>query len=289
MKNFYISFIGQLILTAGCMLILHSCAEKPQPITDPAARVGNRWLSKAEVRRNIPAGVSGQDSIKAANAIIKNWVENEATMIVAERNIPDTEEIDKLVENYRRELLMWEYRRRKIEENVIEPMMTEQQLDEYISKHAGAYILDHPIIKGIYIKISDNAHELNDVRQLYTSDKADDIDKLDKLIESAVSYEYFRDTWRNWHHIADRIPYDGFDSNPEEYPMVKKNLDHRFDGYVYLLHITDVISPGKPMPASYAKPFVIESIRREKALDFDKTIRQLLTSEALADGTAQIF
>ena len=90
---------------------------------------------------------------------------------------------------------MWEYRRRKIEENVIEPMMTEQQLDEYISKHAGAYILDHPIIKGIYIKISDNAHELNDVRQLYTSDKADDIDKLDKLIESAVSYEYFRDTY----------------------------------------------------------------------------------------------
>ncbi|MDE5935249.1 MAG: hypothetical protein K2G95_05710, partial [Muribaculaceae bacterium] len=95
----------RLLIPLITIILLQACSDKTQPINDPAARVGDRWLSKSEVRRNIPAGVSESDSIKAANAFINNWVENEATMIVAERNIPDTEEINRLVENYRRELL----------------------------------------------------------------------------------------------------------------------------------------------------------------------------------------
>ncbi|MDE6094465.1 MAG: hypothetical protein K2F61_06795, partial [Muribaculaceae bacterium] len=191
----------RLLIPLITIILLQACSDKTQPINDPAARVGDRWLSKSEVRRNIPAGVSESDSIKAANAFINNWVENEATMIVAERNIPDTEEINRLVENYRRELLMWEYRKRKAEENVTDPVLTEDQIEEYISLNADAFILDHPIVKGIYIKIPEDAPELNEVIKLYQSDRPDDIDRLDKSVSSAVNYEYFRDTWMNWLHI----------------------------------------------------------------------------------------
>lgn len=278
-----------ILITVSAITLFASCEKKTQPIDDPAARVGNRWLSKSEVRRNIPAGVSESDSMKAANAFINNWVENEAAMIVAERNIPDTEEIDRLVENYRRELLMWEYRRRMADENVSEPVVTDSRLDEYISSHPGDFILSGPVVKGIYIKIPEDAPELADILKIYKSDRTDDIDRLDKLVGSAVNYEYFRDKWKDWQHIEDRIPYDGFDKNPGAFPFTTRNLEHRFDGYVYLLHITDVVKPGSPMPTDYARPFVIEAIRRENALEYDKTLRQLLTAEALEDGTAQIF
>ncbi len=282
-------FLRLAALTAPFIMLLSACAEKKIPVDDPAARVGDRWLSKTEVRRNLPVGITGQDSIKAANAFINNWVENEASMLVAERNIPDTKEIDRLVEDYRRELLMWEYRRRKIDESISDPVLTPQQITDYITLHSKDYTLDYPIIKGIYIKIPEDATELDEVRRIYKSDRGDDIDKLDKLVGSAVNYEYFRDRWMDWRHIADRIPFDGFDTNPDAYPVNQKDLDHNFDGYVYLLHITDVIKPGNPMPESYAEPFVIEAIRRENALDYDRTLRQLLTSDALSDGTAQIF
>lgn len=274
---------------AAIIILAASCSEKKQPIDDPAARVGQRWLSKTEVRRNLPAGISGQDSIKAANAFINNWVANEAAMLVAEKNIPDTKEIDRLVEDYRRELLLWEYRRRKIDENISDPALTTTQIADYISAHPSDYTLDHSIVKGIYIKLPEESSELDEVRRLYKSDRPDDIDRLDKLITSAVNYEYFRDNWMDWRHIEDRIPFDGFDKNPGAYPVNQKNLDFTFDGYVYLLHITEVMKPGNPMPESYAEPFVIEALRRENALDYDRTLRQLLTSEALSDGTAQIF
>lgn len=133
----YCKLFRHILITVSAITLFASCEKKTQPIDDPAARVGNRWLSKSEVRRNIPAGVSESDSMKAANAFINNWVENEAAMIVAERNIPDTEEIDRLVENYRRELLMWEYRRRMADENVSEPVVPDSRLDEYISSHPG--------------------------------------------------------------------------------------------------------------------------------------------------------
>ena len=277
------------IFSSLFMVLIGACTEKKIPIEDPAARVGNRWLSKTEVRRNLPVGITGQDSIKAANAFINNWVENEASMLVAERNIPDTKEIDRLVEDYRRELLMWEYRRRKIDENITDPVLTPQQITDYITRHIQDYTLQNHIVKGIYIKIPEDAPELDEVRRLYKSDRGDDIDKLDKLVSSAVNYEYFRDDWMDWKHIEDRIPFDGFDSNFDAYPVNQKDLEHKFDGYVYFLHITDVIKSGNPMPESYAEPFVIESIRRENALEYDKTLRQLLTSDALSDGTAQIF
>lgn len=289
MAKYNTTYCRHLIVPLISIILFQACSEKTQPISDPAARVGDRWLSKSEVRRNIPAGVSEADSIKAANAFINNWVENEATMIIAERNIPDTEEINCLVENYRRELLMWEYRKRKAEENVTDPVLTEDQIEEYISLNADAFMLDHPIVKGIYIKIPEDAPELAEVIKLYQSDRPDDIDRLDKSVSSAVNYEYFRDTWMNWLQIEDRIPYDGFDKSPGTFPIDNKNLEHHFDGYVYLLHITEVIKPGNPMPSSYAQPFVIEAVKRENALDYDKTLRQLLTTEALDDGTAQIF
>ena len=271
------------------LLLSQACTKKKNSIDDPAARVGDHWLSKEDVRRNIPAGISGHDSITAAKTFINNWVENEAVMVVAERNIPDTEEIDRLVENYRRELLMWEYRRRKIDENISAPELSEQQIDEYINLYPDSYTLEYPIVKGVYLKISEDAPELKEIIKLYKSDRTEDIDKLEKLSSAAINYEYFRDKWMDWQHIENRIPYDGFINNPNAYPFTEKNLEHKYDGYVYLLHITDILKPGNTMPSSYARPFVIEAIQREKTLEYDKTLRQLLTSEALSDGTAQIY
>ena len=57
----------------------------------------------------MPFHISKDDSVLFAELYIKNWVEDVLLFDKAEGNIPDNAKIAKLVENYRRALIMHTY------------------------------------------------------------------------------------------------------------------------------------------------------------------------------------
>ena len=75
----------------------------------PLVELDGNFLYREDLQSVLPAGLSKDDSLLFAEHYIRNWVEDILLYDKAQSNIPNNGEIDKLVENYRKALIMHTY------------------------------------------------------------------------------------------------------------------------------------------------------------------------------------
>lgn len=100
--------------------LLCSC-KNTQPVEDSDAlvRVKDRVLRRSEVVDQIPRAVSSADSLLFAENIMKKWIKDALVYDVALRNLGnEKEDVDKLVEDYRRSLVRYRYQERLVREKL---------------------------------------------------------------------------------------------------------------------------------------------------------------------------
>lgn len=255
---------------------------------DVIVTVGNATLTRRQLVEQIPAGTAPADSTRLARAYIRSWIDGKLISEIASRNIGDLSEIDRMVEDYRNELIAYEYRRRMFDDRATS-VIAEDSLKAFYESDSSRFKLQMPVVKGIFIKLPDNAPGLEAARKYFRSKKIDDIDKLEKQgIDNAVSYDYFRDRWVDWEQIESRIPMD-FGSSPDNFLKSTRHVDFSHGGFTYLLDITDYMPSGATMPFEVAR----EQIRREliyrNRVKFDRDLRLELLREAGENGEVEIF
>lgn len=271
-----------MLLSAGCR---HS--DGNAAAAGEIAGIGDESLTHAELAAALPAGLSTDDSTRLAHAYIRNWVETRLAEDVAAGQV-DMEEIDRLTARYRRDLIMQRYRDMMFAEAEGNTQFSDSAVAAYYERHSADFVLQRPLIRGVYVKLPDDAPELPAIRRLYRSTRPDDIDRLEKaVLGSAIHYDYFRDRWIDWEHVEARIPYD-FGPVPADYVRSHRNLDVSLGGFTYLLEISDVLPAGSPMPKEAARPMIEERLLAERRRSFDATVRRQLFENALRDGTLRL-
>lgn len=255
---------------------------------DVLVRVGRSVLTKNEMNGLMPFGLSEADSVKFTRAYIRSWIDDKLVSEIASKNIGNTAQIDKMVDDYRKELIMWEYRRRMYESHAYN-VFSEDSIRLYYDAHKEDFRLEYPIVKGIYIKIADNAPRLDDVKKWYRSNRMVDIDNLEKYgITGAINYDYFRDKWVDWSQIESRIPYD-FGSNINAFIKNNRNFEVSVDGSTYLLDITDYLLPGAIMPIEFAQELIKELFINNRRLEYDRDLRRSLYEKGIEEGDVEVF
>lgn len=272
--------ILKLITAAGAALLTGACiggsSEMP---TDAIAIVDGEALTLSEVHANTPGALSPEDSLEFTNAYIRNWVDRKLISRVAARDI-NMAEVDRLVDEYREELIMNRYRREMVR-RADNTEFTTDSLMAYYNNHLGEFKLRNPMVKGVYLKVPDNAPRLNEIKRLYKSDRPVDVDKLEKAAAiAAVHYDYFRDRWIYWDQIEVRIPSDfpaGFLSNG-------KHFETSVGGFTYLLYITEVLPEGSTMPFDAARLVVHDRLLNSVRRRYDTQLRTELEARAIREG-----
>lgn len=251
------------------------------------AAVDGTELTRAMLDQATPKGLAPDDSTRFARAYIRNWIDTRLVEDVAARAV-DMDEIDRLVEQYRRDAIMRAYRDRAFDAEQAGTTFSDSLVADYYDRHSSELRLQRPLIKGVYIKLPDDARELPAVRRLYRSTRPADIDRLEKeVLGSAIHYDYFRDRWIDWEQVEARIPYD-FGANPADYVAAHRNLDVSLGGFTYLLEISDVLPAGSVMPLATARPLIEERLTAEKRRAFDAALRTRMVDRALARGTLRL-
>ena len=209
-------------------------------------RVGDSWLTRSDLRREMPAGLSAEDSLKFVRAYIAGWVDSRLISELASSDV-DMDEIDRLTADYRNELIMNAYRNR-MAADAVDGYFAEDSLRAFYEAYRADFVTVHPMVRGVYVKMPADSRKLPAVRKLYTSGKQDDIDRLEKaVLGAAIHYDYFRDRWVDWEQIESRIPYD-FGTGGAEAAASRGKLDVTEGGFTYLLEITDYLPAGSAMP-----------------------------------------
>lgn len=243
--------------------------------------VGDSVLTVAEVLRQIPSGLSTEDSTLLFRSIVDDWVRDLVLIDVAEKNIDDMDRIERMVEAYRHSLIVNRYL--SIMSDRSGSDIPESRIKSYFEANEDNLILTQPLVKGVLIKVAENDESLDKLRQWMARLSDEDVDNIEKTgIRHASRYEYFRDQWHEWSVVAEQIPYRFFDA--DAFVRATKNFETEADGSVYLLRITDYVPSGEKIPYEFARLKIREILRNDDAADTKEKLKREIYTERIKNG-----
>ena len=147
----------QLVMRTICLgllilLVCGSCKEQhDHGGRTPLVQLDGNFLYHEDLQAVLPAGLSKDDSLLFAEHYIRNWAEEVLLYEKAKSNIPNSGEIDKLVENYRKALIMHTYQQALMNQTLSKEI-SETELTDYYEKHQELFKVERPLMKGLFIK-----------------------------------------------------------------------------------------------------------------------------------------
>lgn len=244
----------------------------------PLVEVDGNFLYREDLQAAIPARLSKDDSLLFAEHYIRNWVEDVLLFEKAQSNIPDNGEIEKLVENYRKALIMHTYQQALIHQRLSNEI-SEDELTGYYEKNKELFKLERPLMQGLFIKVPLTAPELNNVRRWYKTNEQDAVEHLEKYsLQNAVKYEYFYDKWVPMADVLDLMPLKEPDA--EEYVNKNRHIELKDTAFYYFLNVSDLRLMGEQEPYEFARPKVKDMMLNLKQVEFMKSVKDDLYQQA---------
>ena len=250
----------------------------------PLVEVSGEFLYKEDLQAALPLNISKDDSVLFAEHYIRNWIEDALLFDKAEGNIPDNDKISKLVENYRRALIMHTYQEELVNQKLANDI-SEEEINAYYEKNKELFRLDNPLVKGLFIKVPLSSPDLGNVRVWYRKNNQDVIEKLEKYsLRNAVSYDYFYDRWTSVPDVAAKIPLKVLDTDAN-YLDKNRNVEVKDTAFCYFLHIEDFLGKDKQKPLDFARDEIkeilinLKRVEYQRASDRNKIIYYYLNSD----------
>ena len=245
----------------------------------PIVEIGTDVLYVEDIKQVLPLGLSDADSTLFAEQYIRNWAQDVLFYQNAIRNIPDTKDIDRLVENYRRSLIEHEYQRRLIEQK-FSSEISDEEIEQFFNDNERLFVLDESLVKGLFLKISNKSHDLSDIRKLYTQQDDESFEEIEKYsIRNAARCEFFYDNWRTVAEIEVLLPV--LDKPLET--MLKNNSSFEFkdEEYIYLLNVSEYASKGGIEPLDHAKSRIRGLLINSNEVSYMRKIKEDLYDAAI--------
>lgn len=245
----------------------------------PLVEVSGDFLYKEDLQAALPLNISKDDSVLFAEHYIRNWIEDALLFDKAEGNIPDNDKISKLVENYRRALIMHTYQEELVNQKLANDI-SEEEINAYYEKNKELFRLDNPLVKGLFIKVPLSSPDLGNVRVWYRKNNQDVIEKLEKYsLRNAVSYDYFYDRWTSVPDVAAKIPLKVLDTDAN-YLDKNRNVEVKDTAFCYFLHIEDFLGKDKQKPLDFARDEIKEILINLKRVEFINKVKEDLYQRA---------
>lgn len=245
----------------------------------PLVELNSNFLYREDLQSVLPAGLSKDDSLLFAEHYIRNWVEDVLLYDKAQSNIPNNGEIDRLVENYRKALIMHTYQQALIHQRLSEEI-SEQDLTEYYDKNQALFKVERPLMKGLFIKLPLTAPQLANVRRWYKTETHEAVEHLEKYsLQNAVKYEYFYDKWVPVSEVLDMLPLKV--SDVDEYLDKNRHVELQDSAFCYFLNVSDYRPIGEQEPYEFARGQVKDMLLNMRQVEFMKQMKDDLYQRAV--------
>lgn len=280
-----ISYLSLILLPLLC----GSCHrdQAPDSKRTPLVGVAGQYLYYEDLLSVLPANLSQDDSLRFAEKYIRNWVEDVLLYDKAQSNIPNSEEIDQLVENYRKSLIMHAYQQALIHQKLADDI-TETEMRAYYDQNRNLFKLERPLIKGLFIKIPLTAPRINRVRQWYKDERQTAVEQLEKYqMQHAVKYEYFYDKWIPLSDMLALLPLKV--EQPETYFANRRHVELKDTAYYYFLNISDYRPAGEQQPYETARQQIKDILLNMKQVEFMRNVKDELYEKAVNNHAVKYY
>ncbi len=265
-----------------CILfIISSCAhvEKDKGLI-PIVEVHGNKLTRGELESAIPDNISQPDSVAFAQSYISRWVKKQLLLNKAELNLTEQEkDLKKILEDYRASLLIHKYQQ-KILQQKYAPLITSKEIEEYYQNMKDNFILQHTILKGMFIKLPVSVPKLDKITRWYTSGTPEDAKKLeDFCFQNANKFQDFSDKWIESMQLSPLMP----QSLPDSKTFYEQNkfYETRDSSFVYYVFINDYRLVNDLSPLEFVQNSIKAILLNKKRIEFIQNLEEELYVEGL--------
>lgn len=226
---------------------------------------------------SLTRGLTAEDSASVASQYIRQWAKDILVYDEA-RDVAD-EQIEALVEDYRRSLYVHAYEQQLVARRM--PVNVADTLVEQIyNTHIDRFILRESIVKGILLVVPNGAPNLPKLRRWMLLKDEDDMENIEKYAyRYATGYELFTDQWLTAQQLLLYMP---FEQDVLDAMLSRQTQIELQDSLsTFILQVTDKHMAGTPMPMDYARPEIEQLILSRRQVDFLRQERERLYDEAV--------
>ena len=271
----------------GTLLILSAC--QPQETVEmdlqPLAKVGETVLYPADVR-GIGAGMSDQDSLYQLQVHVEQWVRDQLMLDVATRNIDASAKIERMVEDYRANLIMNAYEEALINQR-LNTEVTPVEIATYYSQNKEQYQSGINWVRCHFVKVRRNTPGLKDLKKWFKSDNGADFERV-KLFcaQNKTIHVLNEDLWTEYDKLVSALPENSIGRRHREKQAI---LDRSDEQYQYLLQIFEYRDKTDAAPLVQVQDEIQRIILHQRRNKILQDIRREVYEKAKKDGGFELF
>ncbi len=269
------------------LLTLGGCKEAQTVRTDenPVARVGKEFLYPSDMT-GIGANMSDNDSIYQAKIFIEQWIRDKLMLQVAESNIENSDEIERMVTEYRATLLMNAYEKALINQRMSSEV-SPQELADYYANNKEQYQSGISWVRCHFVKAPRDLEGIQDLRKWFKSDNGVDFERV-KLFcaKNKTIHILNEDLWIKYDKIENEVPEGSISSRHRSGGSI---LDRTDDNYIYLLQIFEYRDKEDATPLAQVQDEVKRIILHQRRNKILQDIRREVYEKAKKEGGFELF
>lgn len=259
--------------------------QKKAPVKqDVLASVYNEQLKKEDIESLFPENITKEDSLVLLKSIITSWATQQLLLKKAEENstIENTKEINKLVTDYRKSLLINNYKERLIKQQ-LDTVISDEEIDKYYKENSLNFRLNEELIKARYLHFGNDVLDKKQIIQLFKSPNPEDLEELEQQQLGFKSYQLNDSTWVPLENVLLKMPF-----SREKLLKKTKYLQKEDSLGLYLVAVKDVLLRNEIAPKNYIIPTIKQMILHKRKLELIREIEKIILRDATQNKSFKI-
>jgi hypothetical protein len=278
----------RVLIVLAFVVVSCSLFTKQQP-DDVVARVGDAYLLKSQLLKEIPSDASSADSSRFAASYINDWGTRELLLQGAMRNLSedDQEAYNLLIRSYREDLYMKAYKDALITKE-LDSTITSAEADRFYEAQKQNFNLNEPLLQLRYIHVPIDYNSLEVLKEHFISFNEEDKYVLDSLSLQFKGFFLNDSTWVKRSQVEAQIPMINA-SNADKLLKKTNFLQLRDSLGLYLVAVKGTLSRNETAPLEYVRPTIEQIILNKRKLALVKRLEKEIKEDAIKDKKFEVY
>lgn len=271
----------------ACLYALAACqpAAEPEGEQPPLAKVGTTFLYPDDVK-GIGANMTDQDSLYQLQLHIEQWVRDQLMLDVATRNIDVNKQIERMVNDYRADLIMNAYEEKLVNER-LDLEVTPAELALYYSKNKEQYQAGISWVRCHFVKVRRKTEGIQDLKKWFKSQKGIDFERVRHFCAKHKTVHVLNeDLWTEYDKLLRALPPNTIERRHREGRAI---LDRSDDQYQYLLEIFEYRDKEDAAPLVQVQEEIRRIILHQRRNQILQNIRRDVYEQAKQSGGFEVY
>jgi hypothetical protein len=244
------------------------------------AEAGEARLMLSDLAGLVPRGLSKEDSANLIDRYVRSWVRKQLLISEAADKVDfDEAELERKILDYRYALMVYEYQKQYINEN-LDTVVKNDEVRAYYESNQDNFQLKQNIVQTWYLKVPKDAPKLAQVRQMMRKLTSENRSELKSYaFRFAIDYTMEDSLWLNFDEVIANTP---FMSIPNKVQFLESNTFAETDDekFVYLLHISNYKISDQTSPLEFVKDDIRNIIINKRKVTLADQLEKNIYEEA---------